>query len=221
MIFTNSRLFHITIAVLCFMLVSCDSDNTTAPSMLSPDGNTLVGRFVDSPVSGLLYNTSSGLSGMTNAAGEFQFLADDTVTFSLGAIVLGSTKGASRITPFDLAGFELPSVNLDFDDLTADIIQLNRGDVSPFSTGVNLLILLQSLDRNNNADDGIEIPTAVFQFFTLAVNTVLFNQNADDFLQSFLTFFLQLVTLGHLERDLTDEPVDKTDALRHFVDSNF
>ena len=39
---------------------------------------TLTGTFVDAPVSGLSYATSSGLSGTTNAQGQFSYRSGDT-----------------------------------------------------------------------------------------------------------------------------------------------
>ena len=41
---------------------------------------TKQGVFVDAPVEGLTYVTSSGLSGTTNATGVFNYLAGDSVT---------------------------------------------------------------------------------------------------------------------------------------------
>lgn len=40
--------------------------------------------FVDSPVQGLYYVTSSGVTGVTDAAGTFEFNEGDTVTFKIG-----------------------------------------------------------------------------------------------------------------------------------------
>jgi hypothetical protein len=44
----------------------------------------LAGHFVDAPVAGLCYTSSpSGLSGVSNATGDYQYVAGDTVTFSI------------------------------------------------------------------------------------------------------------------------------------------
>ena len=60
-----------------------------------------IGVFVDSPVQGLTYQTGSQ-RGMTNASGTFSYLAGETITFSVGSIVLGSALAKPFMTPLDL-----------------------------------------------------------------------------------------------------------------------
>src|SRR5690606_32424307 len=55
------------------------------------------GVFVDSPVAGLSYTTSSDLSGVTDDQGRYEYNEGDTVTFSIGELVLG-TVAAPEIT---------------------------------------------------------------------------------------------------------------------------
>ena len=62
---------------------------------------TLTGVFYDSPVEGLSYETQT-LSGMTNDKGEFEYREGETVTFSVGGLVLGSARGSERVTPADI-----------------------------------------------------------------------------------------------------------------------
>jgi hypothetical protein len=67
-----------------------------------------LGTFIDDPVSGIYYSTSSGLSGYTDAFGQFQFNPGDTVTFSALGVSLGSFSptisgdGTASVTPLDL-----------------------------------------------------------------------------------------------------------------------
>ena len=68
-----------------------------------------LGNFVDAPVSGMTYTTSSGLSGTTNGYGQFLFNPGDTVTFMADGVMLGAvrvttsaTTGATTVTPVDL-----------------------------------------------------------------------------------------------------------------------
>lgn len=80
---------------------------TTTPPVAS-----LAAVFSDSPVVGLTYSASpSGVTGVTNALGQFKYAAGDTVTFSAAGINLGtasnlpttSTGGnPSVITPVNL-----------------------------------------------------------------------------------------------------------------------
>lgn len=51
-----------------------------APPVAAP----LSGVFIDSPVQGLHYTTSSGLSGFTDASGQYNYRTGDTVIFDIG-----------------------------------------------------------------------------------------------------------------------------------------
>ncbi len=80
-----------------FAFVGCGSDNDTLAV------ETVTGQFVDTYVSGLNYACSSGTTGITNSAGEYTCNVGDTVEFSLGGYVLGSTTAAEGIvTPESL-----------------------------------------------------------------------------------------------------------------------
>lgn len=94
----------------------------------------LSGRFVDSAVTGLRYQTETQ-SGLTDSDGSFNYLANETVTFSLGDIVLPSIDADSLVTPLDVFS-------------TADI-----GDTRV----INLTRLLQTLDSDANPENGITL----------------------------------------------------------------
>jgi hypothetical protein len=59
------------------------------------------GVLLDSPVSGVSWETAGGSSGLTNAQGEFTYRQPEsgsfteTVTFSVGDIVLGTGAGSA------------------------------------------------------------------------------------------------------------------------------
>lgn len=95
----------------------------------------LTGKFLDAAVGNIKYNTSTQ-SGMTDALGQFKYVANETVTFSVGNITLPPVTAGATITPLDLAG-------------TTDI-----GN----NTVLNILVFLQSLDDDGNPDNGINIP---------------------------------------------------------------
>ncbi|MEX2367060.1 MAG: hypothetical protein WD601_10670, partial [Pseudohongiellaceae bacterium] len=112
------------------------------------DTATMVsGTFIDSPVDGLDYigtpSGTSGLTGDTGVAGGFSVEEGDTVTFSLGGLILGDTGGAvvnnGIITPATLAG-----------DST------NAGSVK----AIRIAQLLQSLDDDGDTSNGITITAA-------------------------------------------------------------
>jgi hypothetical protein len=99
----------------------------TSPSLLT-------GTLVNSPLEGVSFETATQ-SGITNAAGEFQYLAGETVTFSIGGIVLGTVPGAPIITPVELTG-----------------------GVDPVDqTATNQLVFLQSIDADADYSNGITI----------------------------------------------------------------
>ena len=103
---------------------------------------TQQGYFIDSAVGGLNYSASpSGLEGITDAAGEYDYEPGDTLTFSIGNIVLGSAPAAGYITPLDLV-----------DGAGADTSNQQV---------VNISRLLMTLDADGNPDNGIEIPDGV------------------------------------------------------------
>ena len=90
---------------LCF-LVGCDwegaftqiDDNQPSEENQTP---TVSGQFIDEPVEGLIFECSSGLSGATDSNGTFTCHEDDTVTFKIGSVILGSSVVKDIITPFE------------------------------------------------------------------------------------------------------------------------
>jgi len=68
------------------------SSSSTDPETYSdPDTTTETGIFIDAPVKGLAYTASpSGKTGTTNEEGEFKYVEEDTVEFSMGSISLGT-----------------------------------------------------------------------------------------------------------------------------------
>ena len=96
------------------------------------------GVFVDAAVAGVNYTTSpSGTSGQTNALGEYNYEAGDTVVFSIGGIDLPAVEATGRITPADMGS--------------------GATDWSSDQTVVNILRLLQTLDSDGDASNGITI----------------------------------------------------------------
>jgi hypothetical protein len=86
-------------------------------------------------VAGVSFETSSGLTGLTNASGEFSYQTGDTVSFRLGDVELGSVAASPVLTPVELVG----AVS------TADrrVINLSR--------------FLQSLDDDADPTNGLSV----------------------------------------------------------------
>lgn len=99
---------------------------------------TYTGIFLDSAVEGLTYTTESS-SGLTNENGEFTYQLDENIEFSIGGITFPAIPAKSVITPLDV---------------------FNTQDLNHTSV-VNTLRLLQTLDLDGNAENGIQISTEV------------------------------------------------------------
>ena len=127
-------------------------------------------------------------SGTTSALGKFNYVAGETVTFSVGSVTLPPTLAAATITPMNLA---------------------NTTDMGN-NTVLNLLVFLQSLDDDGNPGNGITIPdaanaaaTAVIDF---TVSPTAFRNNS---------VFTTLVKSS--SGSATKTPVTTAVALAHFV----
>ena len=109
----------------------------SAPLPATPAGASLVGRFVDSAVIGLQYETATQ-SGETGADGSYDYLAGESVTFSIGDIELPTIPATEIVTPLSV---------FSTDEIT---------DISV----MNLSRLLQTLDTDGVPENGITISDA-------------------------------------------------------------
>ncbi len=117
-------------------LSACGGGGGDASTPSSQTG-VKTGVFLDSAVEGLNYSClSSGLHGKTNANGEYNYKDGDVCTFSIGGMELGTAKAKGIMTPLD-------------------IIQFYNGEENKFR---NVLRLLQTLDQDGNASNGIVLP---------------------------------------------------------------
>ncbi len=75
------------------LLGGCGGGSSTPP---------LTGAFVDAPVDGIGYTTTSGITGLTQNGGQFQYQPGDQVTFTIGGsagLVLGTAAAGVVTTP--------------------------------------------------------------------------------------------------------------------------
>jgi len=139
----NSRIFptgrlvknrlQIVLSLMSVMLVACGSDDSDPASPLR------TGVFLDAaPVEGLGYETAT-MRGKTNLAGEFSFNAGETITFTIGNFSLPALQAANSLTPKDIFG-------------ATDVTEPEVADLSR---------LLQSLDVDSDASNGILLPLTV------------------------------------------------------------
>lgn len=159
-----------------------DSQTTQTPSSS--------GILTDSPVGGVQYQTSGGYSGTTDANGRYSYNPGDTVTFRIGAITLGTVTATGTVTPIELAGTGASSEN----------------------KTTNLLILLQSLDADNNPSNGITINAAT-QAAAASAGSLDLTQTPSQFASTGNSALTSILTGAGLPRT---KPVDPATALAHF-----
>ena len=131
---------------------------TRAVEIVEP---VLTGVFTDSAVEGLTYTTTTQ-SGVTDASGTFQYQAGESVVFSIGTFQLGeSATAAAEMTPLDLiSGAALPTTVNEVSRL-AFAGRQSEPDAVAFRKLSNLLVLLQALDSDKDASNGITIADGV------------------------------------------------------------
>ena len=128
----------ISLAVATVLSMSgCSSDNNDTTTPPSGEKTVQTGTFIDSAVQGIGYSTPTQ-SGVTDENGSFKYKDGETVTFKIGGIKLGKTKGLSTLTPQELAG--------------VTVVENSKAQ--------DILILFQTLDADHNASNGIEINEA-------------------------------------------------------------
>ena len=123
--------FQTLLILFSMFLASCGGSNGEDSSS---EPITLTGTFIDSPVANIYYRTETQ-SGYTNLNGGFVYILGETIEFSIGKVMLPKTAAKDLITPFDIANT---------DDPNHPIV-------------INIARLLQSLDEDNDASNGLKI----------------------------------------------------------------
>ncbi|GAB3109538.1 CocE/NonD family hydrolase [Aestuariicella hydrocarbonica] len=113
---------------------------SSAPA-LSP---VLTGVFAG-PIAGLKYQTPT-LSGITTDNGEFQYRANEAISFMVGGIVLGSVEAAPRLNLAQLAN-----------RVDGKIDKLHDPSIT------NLARFVHTLDQEGNIESGVKISPQVHE----------------------------------------------------------
>ena len=127
---------RLAILFCLIILQSCSKDDPSGEEIEKADQT---GIFIDSFVSGLSYFTETK-SGFTDENGNFDFVEGETVTFLIGEIILGSGPATENMSPIDIA--------------TTEGANIYSAEVK------NIAAFLQSLDSDNNPENGIQISQA-------------------------------------------------------------
>lgn len=174
-------------AAIAALMVACGGGGGDGGGSGAPAG-TETGVFTDGPVGGVAYTTSGGHEGTTNAAGEFSYNPGETVTFSIGATTLGTATASATVTPIELAGTGADAAN----------------------RVTNMLVLLQSVDADGDASNGITITPATI---TAAEGAAALDLDAAPATFSGSAVLDTLMTASGTPRT---EPVPVADAQAHF-----
>lgn len=152
-------LFRILIASTLLALTACGSGGSSSNSTPAkpPAIQTAQGVFLDSAVEGLGYRSGT-LTGFTDNTGAFQYEVGETVTFSIGDIVIGTATGADTIMPLELVASAT--------DATDPMV-------------INIARFLQTLDDDGDPDNGITILVSVRDL--AADLTINFDQSIEAF----------------------------------------
>lgn len=141
----KTNLLLASIPAFIVALSGCGGGNSNSSPATAPTAaivpEVFTGVFTDSPVNNLSFRTTTQ-SGRTNTAGEFQYQADETVEFFIGGIILGSAPASAELSPLNFAG----------------VTTLNEAMANSIEHEViNRILFLQSLDRDQNPDNGIDL----------------------------------------------------------------
>ncbi len=161
--FIHTRSSQLAIAVACstLLMTACggEGDTRVIPSDNNPSivekkptasnpTNTATqkqrGRFIDSAVGNVAVYQNGKQVATTDSEGYFDYIEGSKVTFKVGKLTLGSTMPKEIVTPADLAR--------------------DKKDV------VEILQALQSLDEDNNPDNGIYISQVTLDKLVTAGN---------------------------------------------------
>ena len=143
------------------------------------------GVLTDAPVQGVAFTTSSGVVGTTDAQGQYTYNPGDTVSFKLGTVELGNLPATGLVTPLELAA--------------GNAVKLQ-----------NLLVLLQSLDEDDSASNGIKIPAKAAAAVTASVDLA---QAASAFASSANAGLTAAMAAGGISRAVTST----SQAEAHFI----
>ena len=134
------------------LLSSCgggDDDDADTPAPPVP----ITGKFLDSPVEGLTYQSGSNPPGKTDANGTFVYHRGKSLTFTVGGVEVGTLPdGAAVITPIDFG-----------------------------LAATNIARFLQTLDTDSDPSNGIDITAAAVALIDTPLDDSVFLSDTTSF----------------------------------------
>ena len=112
-----------------------DKDQNWGYYVIYPLAKVEPGHFIDANVNGLTYNTPTQ-SGVTGDTGQFNYIPDERIDFSVGSLSLGDALADRRVSPVDL--FEGSDMDDDRVINVAWLLQSLDGDGNPAQGAINI-----------------------------------------------------------------------------------
>ena len=146
------------------------TDRINTSTSLTDEETILTGQFLHTPTQAVRYTTATQ-AGVTDANGHFQCLEGEVVSFFIGGLLLGETAGNSNVSIFNWVEGA--------DAVTGNALRQSIDKSIPFNRVINIATLLQTLDRDNNAENGVTLTLPVTQLFE--ADSVHFDKRWDKF----------------------------------------
>ena len=185
-IYTLSQMSQSEVDAVASRVSSVESNGGDTTTVEVHENDTSA-QIIDGIIVGMYYETSSGLHGYTDTDGYFDYADGDVVTFKIGNITVGEIDTATiddgKVFLQDLAGTER-------NDLDNHYVE-------------NMAVLLQSLDNDSDAYNGIVITDKVVESLNSADIDLVHSDTAD------LTAALKSAGIT---------PVDVDSAMEHVKD---
>jgi len=115
------------------VFLGCSNSNSNSDS--TPNATVYTGTFIDAPVKGLKYSTSSQ-SGFTDENGEFKYQSGENVEFYLGNLSFGSVQAGDIVTPYTMG---------------------DSNTTNPSVKTKNIALLLQNFDVNRSNSNALDL----------------------------------------------------------------
>jgi hypothetical protein len=187
--FTQKRAALVIAGAALMALYGCGGgDGASTPA--GPLVGSSTGVLTDAAVEGVAYTTTSGVTGTTNALGQYTYNDNlrERIIFKLGALTLGDVPAASIVTPLELA----------------------EGNADKLT---NLLVLLQSMDDDGDVSERIKITRTAAAGVGSSVDLA---QAAASFASSANTSLLSAMRSGGISRSITST----SQATAHFLEQS-